>query len=364
MKRQMTTDEIVFDVFLSHNSADKPAVEILAQKLRRKAHLKPFLDIWHLVPGEPWQEGLEQALQQSRTCAVFVGPQGISPWHREEWRAALQIRAQATNFRVIPVLLPGATMPRLEEMPLFLSRLTWVDFNTPKGIDDTEAFHRLVAAIRGQAPGDRRRARSMRKAVKEEITISVPPGPVMFASVTVDRDNRYWVEGRKNPHRDDYVYTTRPFGWKWQYEFDLLIDGTPEVDPTLDMTIMNRGTETVVLTAVGIEVVSVGLIQYSGAAMPEAVKILRGETYEVEIPELNLSEVEINRLWSEKPLKIGRTVLTILPDPLWLPQEAPFRYFLRLQHYKRLPRFALLRAIVQSDKGIASSEPILMRRWM
>jgi hypothetical protein len=53
-----------YDVFLSHASADKPAVEHLARKLREMS-LEPFLDKWHLIPGEPWQEALEEALDQS-----------------------------------------------------------------------------------------------------------------------------------------------------------------------------------------------------------------------------------------------------------------------------------------------------------
>ena len=51
-----------YDVFLSHNSPDKPAVEALARRLTDEADLHPFLDKWHLVPGEPWQEAIEEAL--------------------------------------------------------------------------------------------------------------------------------------------------------------------------------------------------------------------------------------------------------------------------------------------------------------
>ncbi len=42
-----------YDVFLSHNSADKPAVEEIARRLVA-AGLQPFLDKWHLIPGQPW----------------------------------------------------------------------------------------------------------------------------------------------------------------------------------------------------------------------------------------------------------------------------------------------------------------------
>ena len=139
-----------FDVFLSHNSTDKPGVEHLAQKLRQ-AGIAPFLDKWHLIPGEPWQEAMEEALDQSRTCAVFLGPGGLGFWENEEMRISLDERTRTPGFRVIPVLLPDAHMPERGRLPRFLSRLTWVDFR--QGLDDADAFHRLLCGIQGIAPG-------------------------------------------------------------------------------------------------------------------------------------------------------------------------------------------------------------------
>jgi hypothetical protein len=45
------SDRSTYDVFLSHNSADKPAVEELARRLEDEAGLRPFLDRWHLAPS-------------------------------------------------------------------------------------------------------------------------------------------------------------------------------------------------------------------------------------------------------------------------------------------------------------------------
>ncbi len=140
-----------FDVFLSHNSADKDAVEVIARRLRAEARLEPFLDKWHLVPGEPWQEALESALDASQTCAVFLGPTGLGTWENEEMRTALDIRASTPDYRVIPVLLPAARLPQRGRLPHFLARHTWVDFRP--GLDDVEAFHRFVCGIQGRAPG-------------------------------------------------------------------------------------------------------------------------------------------------------------------------------------------------------------------
>ena len=143
-----------YSVFLSHNSANQAAVEVIARRLREEARLEPFLDTWHLVPGEPWQEALERALDASQTCAVFLGPQGLGTWDNEAMRAALDIRAGAPDFRVIPVLLPGAHLPERGRLPRFLARLTWVDFRA--GLDDAHAFHELVCGIQGLAPGPER----------------------------------------------------------------------------------------------------------------------------------------------------------------------------------------------------------------
>jgi hypothetical protein len=116
-----------YDVFLSHTSGDKDAVERIARRLRAEAQLEPFLDKWHLIPGNPWQEELEQALNQSHTCAVFLGPADLGPWENEEMRLALDKRTVNPAFRVIPVLLPNTQMPDKGPLPGFLRRVTWVD---------------------------------------------------------------------------------------------------------------------------------------------------------------------------------------------------------------------------------------------
>lgn len=143
--------EQIYDVFLSHASPDKATVEELARELKRN-NLEPFLDKWHLVPGEPWQEALEEALDRSQTFAVFIGPGGVGPWQHEEMRDALDARVRDKTRRLIPVLLPGALTPDEKALPRFLKRLTWVDFRN--GLDNKDAFHRLVCGIKGIQPGE------------------------------------------------------------------------------------------------------------------------------------------------------------------------------------------------------------------
>lgn len=150
-KAKTSTKEHLYDVFLCHNSIDKDMVEMIAQRLEDEASLRPFLDKWHLVPGEPWQEDLEKALDASTTCAVFVGANGLSPWENEEMRAALNERVVSKSLRVIPVLLPGTHDAKKHSLPRFLQRYTWVDFR--EGLQSSDAFQRLVAGITGRPPG-------------------------------------------------------------------------------------------------------------------------------------------------------------------------------------------------------------------
>lgn len=166
----MTNAATQFDVFLSHNSADKPAVEALAQRLLT-AGFKPWLDSWNLVPGDPWQEGLEEALDTCDACAVFLGPSGIGPWHNEELRVALDrhARDRTRSFRVIPILLPEANPADPNTLPRFLARMTWVDFR--RGLDDAEAFRRLLAGVRGVAPGPSAACSPDTQRVRRAVTI-------------------------------------------------------------------------------------------------------------------------------------------------------------------------------------------------
>lgn len=143
--------DLIYDAFLSHNSKDKPSVEFLATKLEDTAKLRVFLDKWNLIPGDPWQEDIEKAMDRSKSVVIFLGPSGIGGWHNEEMRSALDKRVKKKIYRVVPVLLPNAGIPEEGTIPTFLSRLTWVDFNN--GLNDDNAFSRLIAGIKGIPPG-------------------------------------------------------------------------------------------------------------------------------------------------------------------------------------------------------------------
>jgi hypothetical protein len=171
-------DDFKFDVFLSHNSKDKPAVENIARLLRDEYNLKAWLDKWNLVPGEAWQDALEDALDNCQTFAVFLGPSGIGSWENEEMRTAIEDRVQDPKRRVVPVLLPGAPDNKDLKLPRFLRRATWVDFRS--GLDDKEALYRLYCGITGQAPGDRGSSKPVTHSTGSGQALNVQPATQWF----------------------------------------------------------------------------------------------------------------------------------------------------------------------------------------
>lgn len=133
-----------FDVFLCHNSEDKPQVRKIAARL--KAHgLLPWLDEEDLRPGLPWQREIESQIEHIKAAAIFVGPSGIGSGQEIEQDALLRHFVK-TRRPVIPVLLEGCgDRPSL---PMFLQGMMWVDFRRT----EPEPFARLVWGITGRKP--------------------------------------------------------------------------------------------------------------------------------------------------------------------------------------------------------------------
>ena len=140
IKGKEATDD--FDVFLSHNSRDKPAVRAIADDLREHGVL-PWLDERDLRPGTVWQDEIERVIGAVKAAAVIVGPNGFSYWLNEE-RRAFEREAQGRAFPIIPVIL--ADVVGQPKLPLHLEGKTWVDFRS----SDSKPLERLIWGITGK----------------------------------------------------------------------------------------------------------------------------------------------------------------------------------------------------------------------
>src|SRR5205807_3874224 len=102
--RKLSTGD--FDVFMCHNSADKPAVRQICDQLKERG-IVPWLDVEQLRPGYPWQTALEEQIEKIKAAAVFVGESGRGPWQDMELTAFIRqfVKRQCP---VIPVILSEA----------------------------------------------------------------------------------------------------------------------------------------------------------------------------------------------------------------------------------------------------------------
>jgi hypothetical protein len=134
----------IFDVFLCHNSEDKPAVREISQKLAER-NIKPWLDEEQIRPGTSWQTSLGQQIESIRSTAVFVGESTIGPWQNQEIQAFLS-QFVKRECPVIPVVLPSAkTTP---DIPWTLANLHWVDFR----VTNPNPLEQLIWGITGEKP--------------------------------------------------------------------------------------------------------------------------------------------------------------------------------------------------------------------
>lgn len=132
----------LFDVFLCHNSQDKPVVRKVDEHLRARG-IRTWLDERELRPGLPWQEALQDQIASIRAAAVMVGQQGFGPWQNREL-ASFLTQFNRRGCPVIPVILEDCE--ETPELPLFLAEMTWVDFR----LSDPDPIDRLIWGITGQ----------------------------------------------------------------------------------------------------------------------------------------------------------------------------------------------------------------------
>lgn len=135
-------------VFLSYNREDAPAVEQIAERLKRelsKVDAQVWLDKWDLRPGLPWQAEAGQALRDSYAVVVFVGP-SAGGWQEREIQDALSEQVNR-KIPVIPLLLPDTVRESVVKFP-FLRENMWIDLS--KDINDRSEFERLLWGITGQ----------------------------------------------------------------------------------------------------------------------------------------------------------------------------------------------------------------------
>ena len=133
-------DRFTYDVFLSHNTRDKPRVQALAEKLR-DAGLRVWFDEWVIKPGDDIYLSIERGLEAARAQVLCLSPAALgSEWVALERSTVLFRDPTNAGRRFIPLLLTNC------ELPDALRRYKYVDYRRKtKG-----AFAELLAACRSE----------------------------------------------------------------------------------------------------------------------------------------------------------------------------------------------------------------------
>ena len=137
---------IQYDVFLCHNSRDKPEVKEIEQQLQAQG-IRTFLDVSEILGGDSWSIKIVEAISESKTGVVFLGSNDLGLYQKKEIKEFRGKRFR-TNFKVIPVLLKDAPPPENLNLPSdhrwLIDELHCVDLRSGK---DPQALEKLIKAI-------------------------------------------------------------------------------------------------------------------------------------------------------------------------------------------------------------------------
>jgi len=141
------TEQNQFDVFLAHNSIDKPQVRTIANKIKEQG-LRPWLDEEQIAAGELFQDAIQKAFPKIKSAAIFIGAKGLGKWQ------VIELQTLIGQFidRGIPVI--SVLLPEVDQIPdelPFLKQFNWVRFAS---INDASALYNLECGINGYTPSE------------------------------------------------------------------------------------------------------------------------------------------------------------------------------------------------------------------
>ena len=167
-------------------------------------------------------------------------------------------------------------------------------------------------------------------------------------------DKKYWKEDPK-----PQVYPNGGPIRELCHKHFRLKDPWTRSDLCLDVTLMNRAAEPVMLNDVGVLVVSAAQVCYMyGIGTPKSYAVKIEESYVVQIPKITWKQ---NRSPFEgtEIRKLNQSIWSGMEDPRYLEPGAPFRFTLQLDRYIRnMPNSAVLRMIADTSLGIVESGPL------
>jgi hypothetical protein len=137
-----------YDAFLSHNRLDRDTVRYVADHLRKGYKLKIWIDRWVMRPGRPWSAKIEEGLQSSSSCIIFLGSNGWGPTHLREAKEAVARARVDPSFLVLFVFLGEATEEQKNFITHWYPEFNGIHYEELKTRHDGDLFFNLACAIK------------------------------------------------------------------------------------------------------------------------------------------------------------------------------------------------------------------------
>ncbi|WP_017298655.1 toll/interleukin-1 receptor domain-containing protein [Nodosilinea nodulosa] len=179
--------EQTFDVFLAHNSKDKPLIRQICEELKNRG-VKLWLDEERIVPGDRFLDKIQEAISQSKTAIVCIGSEGLGRWQEIETEMLISLCIQQ-GVKVIPVLLPP--IEALPSKPLFLQLFQFVRLE--KDSENKRAFDLLELGITGpkSVSNDLKSPNTEVAAPSPKLILECNPEKILFIKNVKDPSGRW-----------------------------------------------------------------------------------------------------------------------------------------------------------------------------
>ncbi|HEU5380043.1 MAG TPA: toll/interleukin-1 receptor domain-containing protein [Ktedonobacteraceae bacterium] len=341
-------------IFFSYAHEDLPLLN------RLKTHLMPLqrqglIEMWHdqnISAGTNWKQEVCEYLNSAQIILLLISSDFINSdyCYSVELKQALE-RHERKEAWVVPIILrpvvwSGTAFGELQVLPREGKPVTiWANRD--------EAWAEIVGQLR---EGIQRVALNPLSIRSEKLRET---SGLTFARVALDSQCVYWKE--TSP---DSAKKRDSFGRSYVQSFVGNAFVYPN-DPCFDITLLNTTAQPVILTDVGIEIVSVADHVYAGG-IPQAVKVKMAESYILHMPDIwkrvkviDDNDFIFHMYHGLQPIYLHEVVSTPVPDPIYLQAKAPYRYRLQLAHYMaRMPNETILRMWLRTNQGQERSHEI------
>ena len=132
-------------VFFSYSRNDFYYVKTIAEGLRSaNSELEVFIDSESIDVGDLWLEKIQNGIEQSGACLIFLGDSGLGSWQSKEILHVVNRATADREYKIIPVVISKSEKLASYQPPWFLSEYQWIGFHET---DNGHAIRQLSNAL-------------------------------------------------------------------------------------------------------------------------------------------------------------------------------------------------------------------------